>query len=322
MMAALVIPNRLIDRLPPVHGRYEEDVSLARITWFRVGGPAEVVLYPADADDLAGFLRERPAGVAVSVVGAGSNLLVRDGGVPGVVVRLSKGFTGIGVEDGELSVGAGAMDVNVARAAEKAGVAGLEFLSGIPGMIGGALRMNGGAYGREMADVTVTATALDGDGRRHVLSREDLGFGYRRSSVPEGWIFTAARLRGGRGSKSEIAALMAEIRSARTETQPVKSRTGGSTFTNPHGAQAKGRAAWELIEEAGCRGMRLGGAMVSEQHCNFLVNTGAATAADIEGLGEEIRRRVALSAGVALEWEIRRIGRRLGPSAQGMKSDG
>ena len=205
MMAALVVSDRLMDRLPEVRGRYEEDVSLARITWFRVGGPAEIVLYPAEVDDLAAFLRQRPAGVAVSVIGAGSNLLVRDGGVPGVVVRLSKGFTEIGVEDGDLVVGAGTMDVNVARAAERAGVAGLEFLSGIPGTIGGALRMNGGAYGREMADVTVSATALDRDGRRHVLSREDLRFGYRRSGVPANWIFTAARLRGSRGSRGDIA---------------------------------------------------------------------------------------------------------------------
>ena len=322
MMAALVVPTRLVDRLPAVRGRYEENVSLVRIAWFRVGGPAEVVLHPADADDLAAFLRRRPAGVAVSVVGAGSNLLVRDGGVPGVVVRLGKSFAEIGVEDGEFLVGAGAMDVNVARAAERAGVAGLEFLSGIPGTIGGALRMNGGAYGREMADVTVTATALDGEGRRHVLSREDLGFGYRRSGVPEGWIFTAARLRGGPGSRGEIAARMAEIQAARTETQPIKSRTGGSTFTNPQDGHAEGRAAWELIEEAGCRGLRFGGAEVSQQHCNFLVNTGAATAADIEALGEEIRRRVALRAGVVLEWEIHLIGRRLGPPAQGMKRDG
>jgi UDP-N-acetylmuramate dehydrogenase len=280
------------------------------------------VLYPADLDDLAAFLRQRPADVAVTAIGAGSNLLVRDGGVPGVVVRLNPGFTEVRIDEVEVVAGAGAMDVNVARAAERAGLAGLEFLSGIPGTMGGALRMNAGAYGREIADVAVSATALDPEGGRHLLEGDDFGFGYRHSSVPEGWIFTEVRVRGVRGSRREIAERMAEIRAARTETQPIKARTGGSTFMNPASAEAKGRSAWELVDAAGCRGLRLGGAVVSEQHCNFLVNTGAATAADIEALGEEIRRRVAETAGVALEWEIRRIGCHVGPAATEVGGDG
>ena len=322
MMAPKIARGRLMDRLPEVRGRYDEGVSLARNMWFRVGGPAEVVLQPTDARDLADFLRQRPADVAVTVVGAGSNLLVRDGGIAGVVVRLGQGFTGIRVEQCDVVAGAGAMDVNVARAAERAGLAGLEFLNGIPGTLGGALRMNAGAYGRAMADITVSATALDRAGVRRVLEGDDFGFGYRRSAVPEDWIFTEVRLRGVPGSRNEIAETMAEIRAARTSTQPVKSRTGGSTFVNPASVEAKGRAVWELVEEAGCRGLRVGGAMVSEQHCNFLVNTGSASAADVEALGEEIRRRVMETAGVALEWEIRRIGSHRGPPASGVRGDG
>ena len=322
MMAPETTSGRLVDRLPSVRGRYDENVPLARIAWFRVGGPADVVLYPADADDLAEFLRQRPADVAVTVVGAASNLVVRDGGIGGVVARLNLGITEVSLQGSEIIAGAGAMSVNVARAAERAGVAGLEFLSGIPGTIGGALRMNAGAYGRETADVVVSATALDDRGDRHVLDRADIGFGYRHTAVPEEWIFIAARLRGSRGSPNEIAKRMAEIKAARTDTQPIKSRTGGSTFVNPASAEAEGRAAWELVEAAGCRGLRLGGAMVSEQHCNFLVNTGTATASDIEALGEEVRRRVAETCGVALEWEIRRIGRHVGPAASGVGGDG
>lgn len=322
MMAPAAARDRLVDRLPMLRGRYDECVPLARIAWFRVGGPADVVLYPADADDLAAFLRQRPAEVAVTAIGAGSNVLVRDGGIPGVVVRLNLGFTGVRIEGAEIVAGAGAMDVNVARAAERAGIAGLEFLSGIPGTLGGALRMNAGAYGRETADVAVSATALDPGGGAHLLERHDFGFAYRHSAVPEDWIFTEVRLRGVRGARKEIAARMAEIRAARTETQPIKSRTGGSTFVNPEGPEAKGRTAWQLVEAAGCRGLRIGGAMVSEQHCNFLMNTGSATAADIEALGEEIRRRVAEATGITLAWEIRRIGRHDGPVAAGVGGDG
>ena len=322
MMAPLAARDRLVDRLPRVRGRYDEAVPLARIAWFRVGGPADVVLYPADADDLAAFLRLRPTDVAVTTLGAGSNVLVRDGGIAGVVVRMNLGFTGVRFEGAEILAGAGAMGVSVARAAEREGVAGLEFLSGIPGTLGGALRMNAGAYGRETADIAVSAKALDPAGGAHLLDRDDLGFTYRHSAVPQDWIFTDVRLRGGRGARKEIAARMAEIRAARTESQPIKSRTGGSTFVNPERAEAKGRTAWQLIEAAGCRGLRIGGAVVSDQHCNFLVNTGSATAADVEALGEEIRRRVAEATGIALAWEIQRIGRHVGPVASGVGGDG
>ncbi len=303
MMPAAKAPPRLIDRLPAVRGRLSEAIALAPVTWFRVGGPAEVMFRPADSDDLAAFIAEKPADVAVTVLGVGSNLLVRDGGVPGVVVRLGRGFAGIAVDGETITVGAGALDGNVARVAQDAGLTGLEFLSGIPGTIGGALRMNAGAYGSEIRDILVSATALDGEGSERRLLPADLGFGYRRCTIAEDWIFTGAVLRGQRGDAGEIARRMAEIRTARESTQPVRSRTGGSTFANPPAAKA-----WELIDRAGCRGLVVGGAQVSEQHCNFLINRGDATAADLEMLGEEVRRRVLAATGVTLEWEIRRIG--------------
>lgn len=293
----------LLDRLPPVRGRYSENVPLAPITWFRVGGAAEVVFRPADADDLAAFLAGRPADTPVTVLGVGSNLLVRDGGVPGVVVRLGRGFASIEAAGGEIVTGAGALDLNVARVACEAGVGGLEFLSGIPGTIGGALRMNAGAYGTEIGDVLISAAVVDADGHHHELTPADMHLGYRRCGVAEDWIFTGARLRGQPADPAAIAQRVEEIRRERESTQPVRSRTGGSTFANPPGAKA-----WELIDRAGCRGLRIGGAQVSEQHCNFLINTGDATAADLETLGEEVRRRVLSDTGVALEWEIRRIG--------------
>lgn len=303
MMPAAKAPPRLIDRLPAVRGRLSEAIALAPVTWFRVGGPAEVMFRPADSDDLAAFIAEKPADVAVTVLGVGSNLLVRDGGVPGVVVRLGRGFAGIAVDGETITVGAGALDGNVARVAQDAGLTGLEFLSGIPGTIGGALRMNAGAYGSEIRDILVSATALDGEGSERRLLPAELGFGYRHCTIAEDWIFTGAVLRGQRGDAGEIARRMAEIRTARESTQPVRSRTGGSTFANPPAAKA-----WELIDRAGCRGLVVGGAQVSEQHCNFLINRGDATAADLEMLGEEVRRRVLAATGVTLEWEIRRIG--------------
>ena len=303
MMPERRVSARLINRLPAVRGRYREDVPLAPITWFRVGGPAEVMFRPADIEDLAAFLAGKPADVAVTVLGVGSNLLVRDGGVPGVVVRLGRAFAGI-VADGEtILAGAGALDANVARSAQDAGLAGLEFLSGIPGTIGGAVRMNAGAYGSEMRDVLVEAEAIDDRGGHHRLAPAEMGFAYRRCGLPEDWIFVAATLRGVAGEGKAIARRMDEIRTARESTQPVRSRTGGSTFANPPQARA-----WELIERAGCRGLTRGGAQVSAQHCNFLINTGTASAADLETLGEEVRRRVLAETGVVLEWEIRRIG--------------
>ncbi len=308
MMTAGARRTTLIDRLPPVRGRYRAHAALARITWFRVGGPAEVLFRPADVEDLASFLARKPADVAVAIIGVGSNLLVRDGGVPGVVVRLGREFATIEPDPGtgEVRIGAGALDISVARACRDAGVAGLEFLSGIPGTTGGALRMNAGAYGKDMAAVTLEAEALDAEGSHHRLSLSKLGFGYRHSDVADDWIFTAARLRGEPGDRAEIERRMNQIRSAREDSQPVKSRTGGSTFVNPD--ETTGASAWELIERAGCRGLKRGRAVVSEQHCNFLINTGSATAADLEALGEEVRRRVAAATGVNLEWEIRRIG--------------
>ena len=303
-MAVRPTEHRLIDRLPAVRGDYVQDQSLARLAWFRVGGPAEVVFSPADQDDLARFLRECPPDVPRTVIGVASNLLIRDGGVDGVVIRLGRVFADIRAEGDGISAGAGAMDVNVAFAARDRGLAGLEFLRGIPGTIGGALRMNAGAYGREIKDVLVHACALDAAGRRHELGPAEMELGYRHCAVPEDWIFVEARLRGRPDDRALVTERMDEIRSAREESQPTKARTGGSTFTNPPGA-----TAWELIEAAGCRGLRRGGAMVSEKHCNFLINTGDATAADLERLGEEVRRRVLAETGVELSWEIRRIGR-------------
>ncbi len=292
----------LIDRLPPVRGRYRAEVPLARWSWFRVGGPAEVLFEPADKDDLRTFLSERPPEVPVTVIGFGSNLLIRDGGVPGVVVRLGPPFAAIRAVDDEIHAGAAALSIHVARAALSAGLGGLEFLSGIPGTIGGALRMNAGAFGGETATVVRQVTAVDGIGNLHTLAAEDLGFSYRRSDVPDDWIFVAAALAGRIEPKARIAARMDEIAARRRQSQP-RTLTGGSTFLNPPGEKA-----WRLIEQAGCRGLRRGGAMVSELHCNFLVNTGNATAADLEALGEEVRRRVKEESGIDLEWEIRRIG--------------
>ena len=295
---------RLIERLPPVRGRLSENAPLAGVTWFRVGGPAEVLFRPADAEDLAGFLAAKPADVPVTVLGVASNLLVRDGGIDGVVVRLGRGFVDVAARGGEMHAGAGALDLNVAMAARDAGITGLEFLSGVPGTIGGALRMNAGAYGGEIRDVLVRALALDGTGSRQVLGPSEMRLSYRHCGVPEDWIFIGAVLAGVAGEPAMIQRRMSEIERERSASQPIRARTGGSTFANP-----PGHRAWELIDQAGCRGLRRGGAVVSQQHANFLVNTGDATAADIEGLGEEVRRRVFQRCGVALEWEIRRVGR-------------
>lgn len=293
----------LIDRLPTVRGSYEKDVSLAGMTWFRVGGPADVLFKPTDHDDLAEFLAARPVGVPLTILGVGSNILVRDGGIRGVVIRLGREFARIEIEETTVHAGAGAPDVAVALAARDAGVAGLEFLRGVPGTIGGALRMNAGAYGREITDVLIDAVAINFDGRTERFSAQNLGFGYRKCSLGKDWIFTSARLQGTRDTQGAIAARMKDISGERVESQPVTSRTGGSTFKNP-----SGKKAWELIDRAGCRGMSVGGAQVSRQHCNFLINTGDATAADLESLGELVRARVEQESGIALEWEIVRVG--------------
>lgn len=308
MMSSKPMKSSLLARLPAVRGRYTEQADLARITWFRVGGPAEVMFRPDDRDDLAAFLKACPDDVPLTVIGVASNLLVRDGGVPGVVIRLSRAFAEIKAEGTDIVAGAAALDINVARLACDAGLAGLEFLSGIPGTIGGTVRMNGGAFGGEIKDVLVSAEAVDNRGNVHTLNRGQLGFTYRHSFLPEDWIVTAVRLSASRGDKTIIAARIEEIRTSRQESQPTRVRTGGSTFKNPDQSEARGRKAWQLIDAAGCRGLIRGGAMVSEKHCNFLINAGGASAADIEMLGEEVRRRVLQETGVTLEWEIRRIG--------------
>lgn len=302
MMALATAHPHLIDRLPRPRGRLVADAPLGPQTWFRTGGPAEVLFRPADVADLSSFLSALPADIAVTVLGVGSNLLVRDGGVKGVVIRLMRGFTSVSVDGHEVVSGAGALDLSVALTARDNSLAGLEFLSGIPGTIGGAIAMNGGAYGGELSQVLVSAEAVDRAGVVHRVDAAGLGFSYRHNAAPADWIFTSARLRGVPGDQLSIARRIAEIDAARTVSQP-RSRTGGSTFVNP-----PGRKAWELIDGAGCRGLRVGDAQVSEKHCNFLINLGAATAADIEGLGEEVRRRVLAQSGVELQWEIKRIG--------------
>jgi len=295
--------QRLSERLPAVRGRYEDQALLGPLTWFGVGGPADVLYRPADRADLAEFLARRPADVPVTVFGAGANLLVRDGGVRGVVIRLGRPFSRVVRRGDSLRAGAATANANVAIAAREAGLSGLAFLRGIPGSVGGGIRMNAGAYDREYRDILVRVRAVDGQGGTHDVAVDALGMRYRHCDAPAHWIFTDAELRGSPGDKAAIAAQMEEIAAARVDSQPVKSRTGGSTFKNP--ADAK---AWELIDAAGCRGLRRGGAMVSEQHCNFLINTGEASAADLEALGEEVRRRVRDTSGITLEWEIRRIG--------------
>lgn len=315
MTEVRTVAHPLLDRLPTVRGRYTANVPMAPMTWFKVGGPAEVVFRPADEEDLAVFLACKPADVPVTVLGLASNVLVRDGGVPGVVVRLGRGFARINVTGEEVEAGAAALDLNVARIALEYGLSGLEFLSGIPGSIGGALRMNAGAFGAELGDVLTQARVLDPAGKAHWIARDDLGLGYRRCAVPDNWIFLGARLRGCPGDPATIARRMQEIRVMREVNQPTRTPTGGSTFTNPPGTRA-----WELIDQAGCRGLRFGGAMVSDKHCNFLVNTGSATAADLEGLGETVRVRVREASGMDLKWEIRRIGKTSGhPDESGNK---
>ncbi len=293
----------LRSKTPNLRGRLLPNQPLAELTWFRVGGPAQILFVPEDENDLAYLLANLPADIPVIVIGLGSNLIVRDGGVPGVVVRLGRGFSNIAIDGLNVCAGTAVPDVKVARAAQEAGLAGLSFLRGIPGSIGGALRMNGGAYGRETKDALVEARAVDRSGRIQVLSNADMGFTYRHCAAPGDYIFTQAMFRGERGDPAVIAAEMEKITESREATQPIKSRTGGSTFKNP-----PGQKAWWLIEAAGCRGLRIGDAQVSEMHCNFLLNLGKATAADIESLGETVRRRVKEHSGVDLEWEIRRIG--------------
>ncbi|MEE8305907.1 MAG: UDP-N-acetylmuramate dehydrogenase [Gammaproteobacteria bacterium] len=293
----------LLDLLPQVEGTYEADVPMANLTWFRVGGPAEVLFKPANEDDLVHFLQNKPDDLSVCVIGVGSNLLVRDGGISGVVIKLSKGFSGYRMDGDVLHAGAATPDMKIALSMQEEGIAGLEFLRGVPGTLGGAVRMNAGAYESEIKDVFVACFAIDMDGERHLFGPDDVKFSYRHSDIPEGWIVTRIALQGRADDPTAIGARMSDIADAREGSQPTRSRTGGSTFKNPDA-----RKAWELIDEAGCRGLKVGDAQVSEQHCNFLINLGGATATDLENLGNEVRRRVKQTSGIDLEWEIRIVG--------------
>ena len=303
----MIFPDLVADlkaRLPALRGRLMANQSLAELTWFRVGGPAQALFMPEDEADLGDFLAHLPAEIPVVVIGLGSNLIVRDGGVPGVVIRLGRGFGEVKVEDGpRIRAGTAAPDVKVSRVAQEAAIAGLAFFRGIPGAVGGALRMNGGAYGRETKDALIEARGVDRAGRLRVFSNGDMHYSYRHCGAPDDIVFTQALFQGTPGDPAAIAAEMEKITESREATQPIKSRTGGSTFKNP-----PGHKAWQLIDAAGCRGLKVGGAQVSEMHCNFLINLGSATAADIETLGETVRRRVKENSGVELEWEIMRIG--------------
>lgn len=301
-MMAATLP-RLAASLSGLRGRVQEAAALAPFTWFRVGGPAEVLARPEDAADLQMLLSRLPPEVPLTVLGAASNLIIRDGGLAGVVLRLGRGFGAIAMDDGGVIVGAAARDVTVAEHAAAGGLEGLEFLSGIPGSIGGAVVMNAGAYGADMRSCLEWVEIATRGGEILRLSAERLALAYRTARLPPGGVVIATRLRARPGDARAIAARMEQIRGAREASQPVRARTGGSTFRNPPGMKA-----WELIDAAGCRGLTRGGAEVSAKHCNFLINTGDATAADLEALGEEVRRRVRAASGVALEWEIHRLG--------------
>ena len=306
-MGVMTFPDITADlkaKMPQLRGRLIANQPLADLTWFRVGGPAQVLFTPEDENDLAYFLQNLPAEIPVIVVGLGSNLIVRDGGVPGVVIRLGRGFSEIKVEEGaRIRAGTAVPDVKVARAAQEAGIAGLSFMRGIPGGIGGALRMNGGAYGRETKDALIEARGVDRQGNVRVFTNADMHYTYRHCGAPDDIIFTQALFQGEPGDRDVIAAEMDKITEAREATQPIKSRTGGSAFKNP-----PGHKAWQLIDAAGCRGFVVGDAQVSELHCNFLINRGDATAHDIETLGETVRQRVKDNSGVTLDWEIKRVG--------------
>ena len=293
----------LISRLPSVRGKYQTNISMAEHTWFGVGGAAEVLFTPADAEDLHTFLKALDADIPVYPVGAGSNLLVRDGGVSGVMIS-TKAIKHHHIEGTHLTVGSGWLDAEVARLASRENIAGLEFLIGIPGTIGGGLRMNAGAFGKEFRDVVMTATAIDRQGNWHEVTPAEMGMAYRHSNAPQDWIFVSATLIGESGKSEDIRAAMKAIIATRSDAQPQGVRTGGSTFANP-----EGHKAWQLIDQAGCRGLAHGAAEVSEKHCNFLINRGNASAEDIETLGETIRDRVKATSQVDLRWEIRRIGK-------------
>ncbi len=293
----------LIEKLPTVRGKYDLNAKIAKYTWFRTGGPAEVLYRPADIEDLANFLYEKPKDIPITLLGVGSNVLVRDGGIPGVVIRLGRPFSTIRTEGSQIYAGAMALDYNVAKVARDEAISGFEFLAGIPGTIGGGLRMNAGAYGRELKDIVTQVMVITQQGKIESLSPEDWGPRYRGCNISTNWVFTGCFMSGSWGNKTDITRAMELVQETREIAQPIRERTGGSTYKNPNGNKA-----WELIDRSGCRGLRLGNAQVSKKHCNFLVNLGGASAADIEGLGEEVRRRVREVTGVELEWELERIG--------------
>ena len=305
-MSQLAHHKEVNDFNPKVRGKVETNAPLAKLTWFRTGGNADILFTPEDVQDLSDFLKSLPPEVPVLPLGVGSNLLIRDGGIEGVVIRFGKKFSEIDIANNYLTVGSGATDISVSHAALDAELAGLEFLRGVPGTIGGAVKMNAGAYGAEVKDVFKSARAVDRSGNIHVLSHEDMGFSYRHTNVPEDYIFVEATFECANGEPDKIKARMKEIGDAREESQPLRTRTGGSTFKNPDGL-----SAWELIDGAGCRGLAIGDARVSDKHCNFLINEGNASANDIETLGDEVRRRVMNNSGIKLEWEIKRVGRRV-----------
>jgi UDP-N-acetylmuramate dehydrogenase len=294
----------LIDSLPKVKGSYRALSNLAKTNWFGVGGPAEVMFRPQDANDLSYFLQAKPESIDVTVIGVGSNLIIRDGGIDGVVIRLGRGFTEIERIGVEIHVGAGCLDYNLAMFCLSNNIGGLEFFSGIPGCVGGALAMNAGAYGSDTASILIGAEAVDEKGQLHQLSPADFGFIYRGNTLPDGMIFTKAIFKGYHEQSEIIDAKISEISNKRESTQPVRTRTTGSTFANPTGMKA-----WELIDKAGCRGLAIGDAVMSEKHCNFMINKGNATAKELENLGEEVRRRVKQTSGIELEWEVKRIGK-------------
>lgn len=296
--------SSLLSRLPPVRGRYTENAPLGEVGWFKCGGRAEVQFKPADLEDLQSFLKNCPRDIPVHVFGALSNTIIRDGGLPGVTIRLGREFGGIEAHGHEVRAGALALDANVAQIAAEHGIAGLEFFSGIPGTIGGALRMNAGCYGTETKDVLISCEAVDRSGNLHTLTPDQMGMTYRHTDVPDDFIFISALFKGQKDNPENVLERMAEIKMKREESQPIREKTGGSTFANPPGDQK----VWQLIDAVGGRGLKVGGALMSEKHCNFMINDGSATSADLEALGEDIRKRVSEKFGITLRWEIKRVG--------------
>ncbi|MDB5478387.1 MAG: murB [Alphaproteobacteria bacterium] len=300
--------EKTLSRLPQVKGRYTANESLAQSSWFGVGGPAEILFKPADENDLQQFLQHCPDDIPITILGVASNIIIRDGGIPGVVIKLGREFATMRAEGEALHIGAAALDFNTALFAQKNGIAGLEFLSGIPGTIGGALRMNAGCYGVEMRDILIDATALDRAGNKHVVSASDMNMQYRHTDAPGDWIFISCRLQGKAGDAAQIKTHMDEIKAKREASQPIREKTGGSTFANPERDIPGAGSAWQAVHNAGCRGLMVGGAQMSEKHSNFMINTGNATAADLENLGETVRETVKEKLGIELRWEIKRIG--------------